>query len=234
MTKHVTILGLVGLSAFSVALADTTMVAPSVYEIDAGVDFSIGNSGASSFLLNWSDGSGTFTDEPDPTLILHVGQTYTFMRTTGSHPFVITDDTLPVTGTDGSYARATTDGAVIDAATLTPIADFTADPAPTTDQITWTLTSGDVGDYFYTCRVTFHTSMAGAIHVVEPSLPGDMDCDGVVGFGDINPFVLALVDGQATYEAAFPDCDYQNADVSGNGSVGFDDINPFVALLLNP
>ncbi len=63
---------------------------------------------------------------------------------------------------------------------------------------------------------------------------GDMNCDGAVDFGDINAFVLALVEGEVSYDAAFPDCDYQNADVSGNGSVGFDDINPFVALLVSP
>jgi hypothetical protein len=60
--------------------------------------------------------------------------------------------------------------------------------------------------------------------------PGDMNCDGVVDFGDINPFVLALSD-QAAYEAAFPDCLWQNADCNGDGEVGFGDINPFVALL---
>ncbi len=54
---------------------------------------------------------------------------------------------------------------------------------------------------------------------------GDANCDGLIDFGDINPFVAALLSG--TY------CDGTgaNADVNGNGSVGFDDINPFVALL---
>jgi hypothetical protein len=79
---------------------------------------------------------------------------------------VITDTTLPVSGTDGSYQRDTFSGAVIDAATLAPIADFTADPAPTTDFIEWSLTSADIGDYFYTCRITGHFGMAGRIEVV--------------------------------------------------------------------
>ncbi len=74
---------------------------------------------------------------------------------------------------------------------------------------------------------------AGAytIDVTEtPSFPvGDMDCDGDVDFDDIDPFVLAL-SGQAAYLAQYPDCVWQNADVSGDGNVDFDDIDAFVAL----
>ncbi len=61
---------------------------------------------------------------------------------------------------------------------------------------------------------------------------GDLNCDGVVDFGDINPFVAALVDPDG-YPTLYPDCDINLADVDGNGSVGFEDINPFVALLVN-
>ncbi len=53
--------------------------------------------------------------------------------------------------------------------------------------------------------------------------PGDTNCDGVVGFGDINPFVAGLTGG--------PQCNPANFDINGNGTIGFDDINPFVALL---
>ena len=60
--------------------------------------------------------------------------------------------------------------------------------------------------------------------------PGDLNCDGSVNFGDINPFVLRLAN-PAGYAAAYPDCPDANGDVNSNGSVGFDDINPFVALL---
>jgi hypothetical protein len=61
---------------------------------------------------------------------------------------------------------------------------------------------------------------------------GDLNCDGVVSFGDINPFVLRLSNPQA-YFAMFPGCPNENGDVNGNNAVGFDDINPFVALLSN-
>ncbi len=60
--------------------------------------------------------------------------------------------------------------------------------------------------------------------------PGDLDCNGDIDFDDIDPFVLAL-SGQAGYEAAYPDCNWMNADADGSGDVDFDDIDPFVALL---
>ncbi len=59
---------------------------------------------------------------------------------------------------------------------------------------------------------------------------GDMNCDGLVGFGDINPFVLALSDPTA-YQQAFPNCAITNGDIDGDGTVDFADINPFVGLL---
>ncbi len=70
------------------------------------------------------------------------------------------------------------------------------------------------------------------IWAVQPPVlsPGDMNCDGTVDFGDINPFVLALTDA-AGYAAAFPNCHYLNADINGDGNVDFADINPFVMLL---
>ncbi len=61
-------------------------------------------------------------------------------------------------------------------------------------------------------------------------VPGDVDCDGVVGFGDINPFVLALTD-PAAFAALYDRCALGNRDLDGSGAADFGDINPFVALL---
>ncbi len=61
-------------------------------------------------------------------------------------------------------------------------------------------------------------------------LPGDLNCDGSVDFGDINPFVLRLSD-PAAYQVAYPNCPDANGDINGDGSVDFGDINPFVTLL---
>ena len=60
--------------------------------------------------------------------------------------------------------------------------------------------------------------------------PGDLNCDGRINFGDINPFVLALT-GYTSYNAAYPDCYWRNADCNGDGVIDFADINPFVSLL---
>jgi hypothetical protein len=61
-------------------------------------------------------------------------------------------------------------------------------------------------------------------------LPGDLNCDGVVNFADISPFVLALSD-PAAYQAQYPNCNILSGDINGDGQVNFADINPFVALL---
>ena len=176
------------------AAADTTQLGPSRYLVDEGTTFSIGNNGISDFLFNWTDDSGTVTDEPDPTLVLVAGQTYIFVRTTGFHPFVICNDTLPISGSDGNYTRDTTDGAVIDAATLQPIADFTADPAPTSDFIEWTPGVDDVGIYYFTCRITGHLGMAGSIEIVEPDTPcaADTNGDGMLTPADFTAWIAAF------------------------------------------
>lgn len=65
-------------------------------------------------------------------------------------------------------------------------------------------------------------------------LTGDLNCDGVIDNEDIDPFVLALTGGPATYQAAWPNCNYQHADINGDGLVDNEDIDPFVALLTRP
>ena len=62
---------------------------------------------------------------------------------------------------------------------------------------------------------------------------GDLNCDGFVNFGDINPFVLALT-GHGQYVVQYPNCDWMLADCNIDGYVDFTDINPFVALLSAP
>ncbi|MBK9128829.1 MAG: hypothetical protein IPM13_13670 [Phycisphaerales bacterium] len=59
---------------------------------------------------------------------------------------------------------------------------------------------------------------------------GDMNCDGVVNFDDIDPFVAAL-SGPSAYTAEYPLCVWQNGDVNCDGVVDFDDIDAFVTCL---
>ena len=66
---------------------------------------------------------------------------------------------------------------------------------------------------------------------LSSQLLGDMDCDGTVDFGDINPFVLYLADF-ATWQTTYDGCDPVHGDINGDGTYpSFGDINPFVALL---
>lgn len=66
---------------------------------------------------------------------------------------------------------------------------------------------------------------------IQPSICiGDLNCDGQVDFGDINPFVKRI-SNPAGYAAEYPTCAGANADINASGAVGFDDINAFVGLL---
>ena len=65
------------------------------------------------------------------------------------------------------------------------------------------------------------------------ALLGDLNCDGVVNFDDIDPFVSALGAEPLAWNLAHPRCHWLNADCNGDGVVDFDDIDPFVALLGN-
>ena len=61
---------------------------------------------------------------------------------------------------------------------------------------------------------------------------GDMNCDHVVNFDDIDPFVTALV-SQGQYELDYPLCNWWNGDCDESTDVNFDDIDPFVTLLVS-
>jgi hypothetical protein len=60
---------------------------------------------------------------------------------------------------------------------------------------------------------------------------GDLNCDGVINFDDINPFVSALGADPLAWNLANPHCHWLNADCNYDGDVDFDDINAFVAIL---
>lgn len=150
--------------------AATTLLSDSRYSVDASVDFSLTNQGASNFLFTWNDTNGTFSNVADPTLVLTAGQTYTFERVSSLHPFIIMDSSYAfIAGSDGEYVRTSSSAVAMSDATLTPVADFTSDPGGG-DPITWTPSVSDVGTYWYTCEVTGHGSMTGRIDVIpEPS-----------------------------------------------------------------
>ncbi len=70
-----------------------------------------------------------------------------------------------------------------------------------------------------------------AVRLVSAFATGDLNCDGSVGFGDINPFVLYL-SNFAAWQATYSGCPPEVGDINGDGLYpDFEDINPFVALL---
>jgi hypothetical protein len=118
------------------------------------------------------------------------------------------------------------------------IDDGTIQGATTQALVIWSVQAAHTG--YYDCLVT---NLCGpvpsnAAHLIVNSAygagRGDLNCDGSVNFGDINPFVLALSAGESGYYASWPNCQWYNGDVNTDGVVGFGDINPFVALLSGP
>jgi len=94
------------------------------------------------------------------------------------------------------------------------------------------LAFGDInGDRWPDLVIGYSGQPCVVVFYAQPPITlGDLNCDGVVNFGDINPFVLALANPE-TYATLYPDCNILNADINGDGVVSFRDINPFVALL---
>jgi hypothetical protein len=69
-------------------------------------------------------------------------------------------------------------------------------------------------------------------YVGAPIYRGDLDCSGEIDFGDIDPFVTALIN-RDDYESQYPDCNWLNGDIDRNGEVNFDDIDGFVECIVN-
>lgn len=69
--------------------------------------------------------------------------------------------------------------------------------------------------------------------VFASRLKGDMNGDGAVDFGDIDPFVAALQGPDAYYDA-YRAARRLNGDFDGDEDVGFSDIDGFVASLAGP
>ncbi len=63
------------------------------------------------------------------------------------------------------------------------------------------------------------------------SIRGDLNCDGLVNFDDVDGFALAVSNPEGYWQRN-PDCTREMADIDEDGVVGFTDINPFIDLLL--
>jgi len=69
------------------------------------------------------------------------------------------------------------------------------------------------------------------LYLADLLLLGDMDCNWTVDLDDVEPFVQALL-APAAYNAAYPDCNIDRADVNGDGAIDGRDIQAFVNELL--
>jgi hypothetical protein len=150
----------------------------------------------------------TVTLPPGPQSVA-VGQTAAFS--------VTATGTLPLTYRWRRGGVPLTDGGNISGATTTTLTIAPVDFA-------------DAGDYDAVVGNACGSTTSATAPLAVWAL-GDMNCDGLVDFGDINPFVLALTAGEAGYYAEFPNCNWYNADINGDTQVDFADINPFVAVL---
>ncbi len=115
-----------------------------------------------------------------------------------------------------------------DGTNLTDFRNRTAELAPGGGLSITSITSfgEDAGGELYIC------DRGGEVFKIVPVGPGkgDLNNDGTVDFGDINPFILALADPDA-YQATYGFPAAQAGDLNCNGAADFGDINPFIALL---
>ena len=100
-----------------------------------------------------------------------------------------------------------------------------ADTGPFT-QVLFQQASEMLASAWYTAWIN-----AGSPAPVPSGPVGDLNCDGTVDFGDINPFVQYL-SNIAAWQASYPGCPAVLGDINGDGTYpSFGDINPFVTLL---
>ena len=113
-----------------------------------------------------------------------------------------------------------------------------AGPVPNNGRFQWIVPPHVPASASCYLRLTLNTeppataTTPNAFTILNPAPPptGDVNCDGTVDFGDINPFVQALADPSG-YAATYPLCDALQADCNDDEVVDFADINPFIALL---
>jgi len=66
--------------------------------------------------------------------------------------------------------------------------------------------------------------------ICVPGMPADMDCNCAVDLDDVAPFVLALI-SPAAYQAQFPKCDLQSADMNNDALHDGADVQGFAVAL---
>jgi hypothetical protein len=89
-----------------------------------------------------------------------------------------------------------------------------------------------VNDSYYADNTDPDSDFYVYLRELAASPKGDMNCDELLDFSDIDPFVVALI-GSDRYLQEYPDCIYLNADINEDCSVDFLDIDGFVDCLID-
>ena len=177
-----------------------------------------------------------FVDPRDPNTIYHAGAVFGIAQVRRS-----TDAGATWTALDQGLPDVPVNVVVVDVRSTPPVIYAGAD-----DGVYWTRNDGALWERFGTGiahapvidlvldlprrRLVAGTQGRGA-WTVRIGATGDINCDGSIDFGDIDPFVLALTD-PTTYAERYAECHIELADLSGDGLVNNGDIDPFVALLV--
>ncbi len=178
------------------------------YSTDGGVNYAVGSS------LTWS-----YDDEDSADLAASPsgGRFHAAYRHLNDIWYTSAD-----VGTPNSWTSAIVVNDTGTASATYPLPSICADPPALPDYeacVAWT----DFRNPFYDAY--FDHAFTTCV--------GDLNCDGAIDFGDINPLVTFL-SNFAAWQGQFPGCNAANGDINCDGIFGqgsFGDINPFVALM---
>jgi plastocyanin len=104
--------------------------------------FSVGNSGASHYVISGTDSGRTHTDANDPNINCDVGDTLVFNVNASGHPFYVKTSATTGTGNQVTTGIITGNGASV-------------------GEVRWETTGVTPGTYYYICQ--FHSGMVGQI-----------------------------------------------------------------------
>lgn len=100
----------------------------------------------------------------------------------------------------------------------------------------YALRASTLGIVDHSFMMSYNTSTSGTnftmtLDVPQPNPLGDMDCSGAIDVDDVAPFVQALLAPDA-YDAAFPACDKNRADMNEDASRDGADVGMFTECVL--
>ena len=89
-----------------------------------------------------------------------------------------------------------------------------------------------MGSRYYDISNPLSPALIGNVMQCDPlyNERGDVNCDGLRNFNDIDPFILAL-SLPVQYEQLYPQCFAGYADMNQDGLITPDDIDPFIGVL---